>query len=314
MYKELPMASSSIRSSAPGKLMLLGEHAVLRGHRCMVCAVDRRMTVTLRPRADDRISITSGLGAYSGSRQVLEDDDRFCFLLAVLRSYREQLPGGCDIDVQSEFPEITGLGSSAAVTVAATAAVRTWCALPHELNLIFTDSLACIREVQKTGSGADAAASTFGGLLTYFAGSADVAVAPVNLPIEVVYSGMKAHTTEVVKEIEARRTASAAAVDQIFQEMDVSCERALAAVTARDWTQLGEIMNRNQDLMGQLGLSDSHLDSIIDDLRGDSGIFGAKLSGAGKGDCIIAIGNIQDDDFPHARLGLRISKQGVTVD
>ena len=54
-----------LKASAPGSLMLMGEHAVLHGKKALVCAIDQRISVSLTPREDARISIVSALGEYS---------------------------------------------------------------------------------------------------------------------------------------------------------------------------------------------------------------------------------------------------------
>ena len=95
---------STIRTSAPGKLMLLGEHAVLHGSHCLVCAIDRRITVTLTPRPDAVVTITAGFGRYEGRLPELPDDECFRFVLAALRRHSDILPSGCDLVIDSDFP------------------------------------------------------------------------------------------------------------------------------------------------------------------------------------------------------------------
>lgn len=304
---------STIRTSAPGKLMLLGEHAVLHGCHCLVCAIDRRITVTLTPRPDAIVTITAGFGRYEGRLPELPDDECFRFVLAALRRHSDVLPSGCDLVIDSDFPNVSGLGSSAAVTVAAIAAAFVWCDLSWSADVLHAASLAVIRDVQGIGAGADAAASTFGGLLEYCADPISQRQVRHIPPIEVLYSGRKAHTAEVVAELEARRREDPHQIDEIFHAMNEGCGLAVNAGAAGDWQKFGEIINRNHELMTELGLSDTNLDSLVHDLQADPGISGAKLSGAGKGDCIVGIGHVENAEFAHERLGLQITRRGVEV-
>ena len=304
---------STIRTSAPGKLMLLGEHAVLHGCHCLVCAIDRRITVTWTPRRDAMVTITADLGRYEGCLPELPDDERFRFVLAALRGHSDILPSGCDLVIDSDFPNVSGLGSSAAVTVAAVAAAFVWSDFPWSADILHAASLAVIREVQGAGAGADAAASTFGGLLEYCADPISQRQIKDIPPIEVLYSGRKAHTAEVVAELESRRREDPHQIDAIFHAMNKDCGLAVNAGAAGDWQKFGEIINRNHEFMTDLGLSDTILDSLVHDLQADPGISGAKLSGAGKGDCIVGIGHIENAEFAHERLGLQITKRGVEV-
>src|SRR5438045_3958935 len=73
-----------LRASAPGSLMLLGEYAVLHGQHALVCAIDKRMTVTLSPRDDKKILIESALGHYETTLSDLKLVSPFRFVLATL--------------------------------------------------------------------------------------------------------------------------------------------------------------------------------------------------------------------------------------
>ncbi|MBN1540869.1 GHMP kinase, partial [candidate division KSB1 bacterium] len=104
----------SIRVSAPGKLMLLGEHAVLHGKHALVCAVDQRLRLTLTPKPDNTLTIHSELGTYTSALTHLEADSRFRFLIAACEARIHEFPSGAELKVESDFSHRVGLGSSAA--------------------------------------------------------------------------------------------------------------------------------------------------------------------------------------------------------
>src|SRR5690348_13669022 len=138
------------KASAPGSLMLLGEYAVLYGKHAIVCAVDKRISVTLTPRGDDRIEIKSPLGFYATDLYQLKVEKPFHFVLGVLKHYQAKMKRGCDIEIVSEFSDKVGLGSSAAVTVATIAALVTWLNIRVSPFDLMRQARTVVRQVQGT--------------------------------------------------------------------------------------------------------------------------------------------------------------------
>lgn len=85
--------------------MLMGEHAVLNNKRAIACAVDKRITVKLRRRSDDKVLIHSALGTYSSCLHALEPDARFTFVLECLK----EAQSGVELTIESEFSHEVGL-------------------------------------------------------------------------------------------------------------------------------------------------------------------------------------------------------------
>jgi mevalonate kinase len=138
-------SSFSIFASAPGSLMLLGEHAVLHGHRALVCAINRRITVRLFQTLENSVRIASGLGNYEGALDALADHPSFRFVLQAIRQHRKKIPSGFELKVDSEFSADIGFGSSAAVTVATHAALMQWInGVPPEREELFFQSLETV--------------------------------------------------------------------------------------------------------------------------------------------------------------------------
>ncbi len=71
-----------IHTSAPGTLMLMGEHAVLNGCHCLVAATDQRLHVYLKPRKDNIIRIQSNLGEFEIPIDKLTIKEPFTFVLS----------------------------------------------------------------------------------------------------------------------------------------------------------------------------------------------------------------------------------------
>ena len=88
-------------ASAPGSLLLLGEYAVLSGNPGIVAAIDRRLQLTLTPRADKQIRIQSTIGNHETRCDKIDVVDPFRFLLAGLKQHKLQC--GCNIEIHSEI-------------------------------------------------------------------------------------------------------------------------------------------------------------------------------------------------------------------
>lgn len=88
--------------------------------------------------------------------------------------------------------------------------------------------------------------------------------------------------------VQGLRINNEAEIDQIFDEITEIVEKAKELILAKDWAKLGQLMNQNQKLLKQLKVSSVELETLIKASL-DSGALGAKLSGAGGGDCMLAL-------------------------
>jgi mevalonate kinase len=299
--------------------MLLGEHAVLHGRRALVCAINKRMTVSLSQINKPILRIVSDLGTYETPLGELTDHPDFRFVLDAVRQY--PLKQGIELKIESEFSSDIGFGSSAAVTVATHAAfmrgqslnidengkVKNQGLTPHEgltPQELFKRSLATIHRVQGRGSGADVAASVFGGVVAYRAEPLEIIQLKESFPLTAVYSGSKMKTAAVIRYLEERRALNPDYFERIFDRMDASVGEVIA-----DFPTLGRNLILNQKLMEEMGLCNDALAEIIQNFqtldssearkasppwwRGNDQRewqTPAKISGSGLGDCVIGLG------------------------
>ena len=285
--------------------MLLGEHAVLHGRRALVCAINKRMTVQCDPVCERILQIDSELGFYEAPLDVLVDHSDFRFVLDAVRQY--PLTQGIKLTIKSEFSSDIGFGSSAAVTVATHAVLLqrnagSLGAFAPPFNQasfameLFKRSLATIHRVQGRGSGADVAASVFGGVVAYRAEPLDIHPMPEQLPLTAVYSGSKMKTADVIRWLEERRALNPDYFERIFDRMDLSVGEVI-----NDFSQLGPMLRLNQQLMEEMGLCNASLAEIIR-LFGEQQVP-AKISGSGLGDCAVGLGiSLAVGSFPTYHL------------
>jgi len=314
-HLSLPTSHIPLTISAPGTVMLAGEHAVLHGRHALVGAVDQRVSVTLAPRRDDTIAIHSNLGERSMPRTTIDASRPFHYLGAILEAYQSAFPGGFDLTITAEFPPDVGLGSSSAVTVAALAAIHSWVnrSFPDREALMH-EAIVLIRQVQGMGSGADVAATVWGGILLYKAEPTVIARYDRLPPIALVYAGYKTPTPEVVRIVEEKRARSKDRYDALFDRIEACTLAASGTLKAQDWTALGRILNQGQTLMEELGVCDAALADIVAAMNTMPGIRGAKISGSGLGDCVLGIGKLDAVDWPYRPLPVSLSIHGVRLE
>lgn len=311
------------KASAPGSLMLLGEYAVLYGKHALVCAVDKRVTVTLTPEHTDQIEIHSSLyGSYHTSLPQLGTDfintdpaaKPFRFVLATLKQFHVKLKYGFRLDITTDFSDQIGLGSSAAVTVATLAVLVTWLGVRVQPLDLLRQGRSIVRQVQGgLGSGADVAASVHGGIVCYQAQPLSAEKFQLVHPLTVLYSGYKTPTAEVVQQVQQRFSAHPNLFRELMNGLGQCALDGMHMVRKSEWSKLGDIMNIQQGMMEALGVSSSLLHGMVNDLRQQPGMAGAKISGSGMGDCVIGLGEAVDS-YSYAnlqRIPVSMTLQGV---
>lgn len=308
------MPEQNITASAPGSLMLLGEHAVLAGSPAIACAVNARMRVSLTPRDDRRVSIHSALATYNAPLDALTDDPKLRFVLEATRLHAAALPTGIHLDIASDFAANLGLGSSAAATVATLGSLSACRGHVIEPADILRDAVDVIRRVQGVGSGTDAAASVYGGLLRYHPDPPTARPLPGAPPIVVVYSGHKTPTVDVVRGLAERRRQDPALYDRSFARIADGVKQATETILRADWPALGRLFQQQQAVMSEMQLSTPAIEEILAYLQGQPGIWGAKISGSGLGDCVIGLGEADLSGLAYEAVPVHISSQGLEIE
>lgn len=279
-------------ASAPAKAILFGEHFVVYDKLAIAIALDIRARVAVKPRPDKKIVVrSSALGSSEFTLDGHGGNERlkpvYAAAKGVLSMAGERM--GLDLTVDSQIPISSGLGSSAAVLVATTAAVGDLLEMRLTSDDIFRLALDAERLVHENPSGVDPAIATYGGVLAYrrSEGAKRLKV-DLNLPLVLGDTRIKRDTREMVMRVSEIRRLYPGVFEEIIDAGDKIARLALGALGSGDLVALGRLMDMNHALLCALGVSNKALEDLVWAAR-RAGAFGAKITGAGGGGCIIAL-------------------------
>lgn len=313
------LVSECYKARVPASVMLFGEHAVLHGSPAIVAAINKYLTVTLTQRHDQLINIHSRqYGAFSTTTNNFVVQPPFEFVLTAIMQKLPECKSGFELTIDAEFSGVVGFGSSAAVTIATLAVLHQWLNnQPLELRSLFLQAKTVIQKVQGMGSGADVAASVYGGVVLYRINPMTIEKIADALPIILVYSGKKMPTSAVVSLVESKREKYPELFGKLYQAIESCSNGAVAAIRSQNWAEVGELMNVHQGLQDALGVNNEILAELIFRLRNYPEVYGAKISGSGLGDCVVALGAVPDGTFPQNQqqfqLGVKQLSGSVSV-
>lgn len=291
----------SITVSAPGKLMLLGEHAVVYGKPCIVTAVNQRMKAAVELIDEPNFDLKAPDVQVTNYRKPMDQlgfgdiPKGAKFVEMAVKNFASKYPikGGLKIRTSSEFSSKFGFGSSSASTVCVVKALSEITGSNLDKKAIFDLSYQTVLDIQGKASGFDVAAAVYGGTLYFVIGGRVIEQLKIDyLPLVVGYSGIKFDTVRLIGEVAKKAKKYPLIVNNIYDQISKLVEEAKKAILKRDFTSLGELMNFNEGYLASLGVEGRKLADMIYAAR-NAGAYGAKLSGAGIGDCMIALHSVQ---------------------
>ena len=286
-----------ITTSAPGKLMLLGEHAVVYNHPCLVTAVDQRMKATVEFINSPTFELKAPDVKVQDYKKPLSELGKgeipkgAQFVEIAVKNFKEKYPfkNGVRVTTSSEFSSQFGFGSSSASTVCVVKALSELTEKKLSNKELFDIAFKTVLDIQGKGSGFDIAAAIYGGTLYFVTGGKTIEPLRVKeLPMVIGYSGVKADTVTLINQVSEKAKEFPTVVDGIYSQIHELVDLAKEELVKENWNRFGMLMNFNQGLLVALGVSIPKLANMIYVAR-EAGAYGAKLSGAGGGDCMIAI-------------------------
>jgi len=280
-------------ASAPGKVILFGEHFVVYGIKAILCSIDKRITVTSQIIDEKKIKIKSDIGEIETDVNSLSITDGSMdlmkpFLYIVKKTLEKSKKNvGIEIKIESEIPAGIGLGSSSACCVAVTASVT---GLFEKLSNeeILKIAIEAERTIFENTSGADCSVCTFGGLMEYDMKNGFKKINSKAIFELVIANSKQAHfTRKIVENVRRFRENNEDLFASLCEQESIIIQNAMTALEKNDLVTLGLLMSKNQDLLERIDISTEKIDLLIKKAKKTS--FGAKITGAGGGGCIIAL-------------------------
>jgi len=294
-----------VTASAPGKVYLFGEHAVVYGEPAVPCAIERRARVTVEERDEgltvhlDDLTLDGFTIEYTGDATGGPDVDVSESLVEAGVGYINEAieqardatgveDAGFEISVESSIPLGAGLGSSAAVVVAVIRAATAELGVELDAHEVADRAYQVEHTVQDgEASRADTFCSAMGGAVRVEGDDCRRIEGVDNLPFVIGYDGGAGDTGALVAGVRQLREEYDFAADTVSTIGDIVREGE-RALQDGDLLELGELMDFNHGLLSALGVSSRSLDSMVWAAR-DADALGAKLTGAGGNGCIVAL-------------------------
>jgi mevalonate kinase len=265
-------------------VILLGEHAVVYGRPALAAGLGIALEaeVTLGKGAIAVITEERDLGADPRPQRLVEEA---AGVLGIA-------PRDLTVRVRSELPPGVGLGSSAALSVAVLRALAAAVdrVLSRDEELAFGRRLEAIFHGHP--SGIDPAGAAGGAACFRFVRGEPPLLTPVRiageLPLVIAYGGKARSTGDAVRGLRARWEADRVRHDRLFDEVGAIVDEGVRALETGDLGALGHCMDRNQVLLGTLGVSAPEVEALAAAAR-RAGALGAKLTGGGAGGAVLAL-------------------------
>jgi len=284
-------------AKAPGKIILFGEHFVVYENRAILGAINKYATVTSEKTNTDNILISSSLGQSS----IQKDEDvsnvekkfRPFFFIAREVIEKNDFDKGITIKIESDIPIGAGLGSSSACCVAAAASILNLFNSADEKEVLEL-AINAEKTIFPNTSGADCTVSVSGGIIEYQKEKGFSKIETENEFNFIIIDSEQVHSTDkVVERVRKFKENNSEVFTELCSEEERLITKALDSMKKNDLETIGKCMAQNQIFLEQIGVSNDELLSITKEIEKIT--FGAKITGAGDGGCIIALTQNDDD-------------------
>ena len=292
--------SGKVTASAPGKIILFGEHFVVHGTNAILCAINRYVHVTAIKSSNIQIQSELGNLKYDSCKHDIADVNPtlrplYYIIKEVTKITRSDK--GVTLQIKSDIPSGAGLGSSSACCVAGAAAVLKILGDKNtsQINNIINMAINAERTVFPNVSGADTAISALGGLITYNTKTGYEKIKIDRDPrfgLVVINSKIPHNTKSIVNKVAKFKNENPSEFRELCNKETHLVSKVLDILGSKDKmhqsikaSELGKLASLNQEYLRTINVSNQTLDQITD--FANLYTHGAKITGAGGGGCII---------------------------
>jgi len=263
-----------------GKVVLLGEHAVVYGMPAIAAGIDLGAIARATASTAGRIRIAERQARAGDGSELMTALERTCDALGA---------GPQSVEVDVTLPLGSGLGGSAAIGVAVSRALLAGLGEAETPARVLAGANAWEQVFHGNPSGVDAAAAYAGGCIWFTkAGGPEPLFVDRPLPLAICLAGPPASTKQMVESVQRLGERRPDLLGKSLAGIESLVKNAKLCIEAGDLIGLGQLMNYNQMLLSGLFLSTPEIERACAVAR-DAGALGAKLTGAGGGGAVIAL-------------------------
>jgi hydroxymethylglutaryl-CoA reductase len=284
--------SEAFEGRAAGKVILLGEHAVVYDKHALALPLHDAVVARVRDANEEGVHLS--VPDWNIEQRFLpatQPEEGAAALLSFVMSRLGILERGLHIEVRSRIPAGTGLGSSASLAVAIVRALSNMLELGLEDEAVNEIAFECEKIAHGDPSGIDNTLAVYGQPILFRRSneppfeSLQLAEVP---PLVIATGKTRGSTITQVAGVRERYEAGRAMFDGVFEQIDALSISGAEALEAQDYSSLGSIMNVCHGMLNALLVSTVELEQMIHIAR-SNGALGAKLTGAGGGGAIVAL-------------------------
>jgi len=280
------------RASAPGKIILFGEHAVVYGQPALAVPVPDLQAIAevhALPESMEGILIEAPDMGKEAWLRSLPEDDPLARVIHLTFNALSISPPALRLRITSTIPIAAGLGSGAAVSIAVIRALAIHMGKRLPIEQVSQLAFEVERIHHGSPSGIDNTVIAYNRPVWYQRGREPETFRLRNpLQLVIADSGIHVPTSKPVSLVRERYTITPESIQPLFDQIGRLARQARKGLEQGDLASLGSLMNENQMLLRSLGVSSPILDQLISIVQ-EQGALGAKLSGAGMGGNIIAL-------------------------
>jgi len=284
----------AVSASAPGKIILLGEHAVVYDRPAIavpINAVHARAAIFATPLAPSRqVRIEAQAIDLDQTLDQLPSDHPFATAITgVLTTLGISALPACHIRISSTIPIAAGMGSSAAVSVALVRAISTFLGHPLPDDAVNAIAFRVEQRLHGNPSGVDNSVITYGQPV-FFIRKHPIQFIHLRQSLELLVadSGVSAATGPMVAGVNQRYQSSPDEYNDYFDQITVLVNQGRTILEGQTSFGLGPLLTENHRLLQKIGVSTPELDRLVEAAL-QNGAVGAKLTGGGGGGNMIAL-------------------------
>ncbi len=275
------------RFTAPGKIILFGEHAVVYGKPAIAIPVSGMRASAWSETGENGLTINAlDIGKKFNLKS---ENNQFSVLAQSVLARTNQNEPNLTINLSSKLPQGSGMGSSAATSTAVCRALSGHLGVNLAENEISELVFDAEKVVHGTPSGIDNTVVAYEMPVYFIKGEKPITFEPGKKFFLVIGdTGIEASTKETVSNVRKSWKKEPGLMNGYFDEIERVTDSGKIAIEEGNAEMIGEMMNENHDLLNSIGVGHKELEKLIDIAR-DAGALGAKLTGGGGGGNMVAL-------------------------